>query len=269
MQPDSPSSLLRHQPYLWGHSTVYWGCVRVGRDVHTVVCAAATISLSCFAFRALVRRVDDAGVSLLFSRTALLVGCFAGYGVTLALLALSAFMEPGIVPCRPLTAEKMACEDDAPYCITCNIVRPPHTSHCSLCGVCVEGFDHHCHLLGACIGKRNVRFFASFLWVTSLLSILVAANTCFLLYVAWEEAKGERGINVLGPLYTLVAVVLAVFSVVVAVSLWSFGMYYCALQGAGVTSKSVLKGSKIGWSDVSCGVWCTSMFGALPPSRII
>jgi len=81
------------------------------------------------------------------------------------------------------------------YCKTCNVYRPPRTSHCGICDVCVENFDHHCPWLGQCVGKRNYKYFYIytllltvydiFAFVTSLLETLNRAN----------RLQGERGIS--------------------------------------------------------------------------
>ena len=64
------------------------------------------------------------------------------------------------------------------FCMTCNIYRPPRTSHCDVCGVCIEKLDHHCPWLGTCIGKRNYKEFYMF-----LLSLFVALVVVFVMCV--------------------------------------------------------------------------------------
>ncbi|KAJ2701409.1 Eukaryotic peptide chain release factor GTP-binding subunit [Coemansia sp. IMI 203386] len=61
------------------------------------------------------------------------------------------------------------------YCETCKIYRPPRASHCRYCDNCVENEDHHCIWLNNCIGRRNYRYFYSFLLSTNLLAFYIIA----------------------------------------------------------------------------------------------
>jgi hypothetical protein len=59
------------------------------------------------------------------------------------------------------------------YCDTCQHLRPPRSFHCQQCNCCIELHDHHCPWVGTCIGKRNTRYFAGFLTITSVHAILI------------------------------------------------------------------------------------------------
>jgi hypothetical protein len=80
------------------------------------------------------------------------------------------------------------------FCKTCNIIRPPKTSHCSFCDHCVMNFDHHCFFVGNCIGERNEKNFYIFLLFGTLIStsnlIITLWQLCYtFIYDDWYIMK--------------------------------------------------------------------------------
>eukprot|EP00931_Biecheleriopsis_adriatica_P030837 TRINITY_DN18128_c0_g1_i1.p1 TRINITY_DN18128_c0_g1~~TRINITY_DN18128_c0_g1_i1.p1 ORF type:complete len:327 (+),score=56.03 TRINITY_DN18128_c0_g1_i1:63-983(+) len=114
--------------------------------------------------------------------------------LTLLLMVATALTDPGVLPRRkpqPVRAKSFdvvirSHPVQLKYCYTCNIYRPPRCSHCFTCDHCIERFDHHCPWLGTCIGKRNYRFFYTFVVVTALLNSLVLVTSVVRLAVEAE-----------------------------------------------------------------------------------
>ena len=76
-------------------------------------------------------------------------------------------------------------------CKTCDIIRPPLSSHCRFCDNCVQEFDHHCFFISNCVGKRNHKYFYLFLFSGSLLSFYVLIfDFILLLYIFIINPKG-------------------------------------------------------------------------------
>ncbi|KAK4155154.1 DHHC palmitoyltransferase-domain-containing protein [Chaetomidium leptoderma] len=71
----------------------------------------------------------------------------------------------------PATA---AMEVPTKYCRTCNIWRPPRAHHCRLCDNCVETQDHHCVWLNNCVGRRNYRYFFTFISSATFLGLYLS-----------------------------------------------------------------------------------------------
>lgn len=69
-----------------------------------------------------------------------------------------------------------AMEVPTKYCRTCNIWRPPRAHHCRVCDNCIETQDHHCVWLNNCVGRRNYRYFFTFVTTASLLASSCSAQ---------------------------------------------------------------------------------------------
>lgn len=94
--------------------------------------------------------------------------------MTFASFVLASVADPGIV--NKETVSRYA--DNYPYdamlyyakdCRTCLVRRPARSKHCSICGHCTARYDHHCPWINNCVGARNLRWFLSFLGLTSFI----------------------------------------------------------------------------------------------------
>ncbi|XP_069051582.1 palmitoyltransferase ZDHHC18a isoform X3 [Lepisosteus oculatus] len=161
------------------------------------------------------------------------------------------------------------------YCFTCKMFRPPRTSHCSMCDNCVERFDHHCPWVGNCVGKRNYRFFYTFIVSLSFLTAFIFG--CVITHLTLRSQAGKGLIVALqeSPASVLELVV-CFFSVWSILGLSGFHTY---LVASNLTTNEDIKGSwsgKRGAEDLGnpysynnifkncCAVLC----GPMPPSLI-
>ncbi|XP_052750533.1 palmitoyltransferase ZDHHC9 [Galleria mellonella] len=184
---------------------------------------------------------------------------------TLSALLRTALSDPGIIP-RAAPAEAAALEAGgaAPdggggagrppprarevlvrgrpvklkYCFTCKMFRPPRASHCSLCDNCVDRFDHHCPWVGNCVGKRNYRYFYTFVVSLSFLAVFVFA--CAVSHLALEA----RGAGLAAALRRAPAS--ALVAAVCFLSVWSvLGLagFHTYLASTDQTTNEDIKGS--------------------------
>jgi len=105
----------------------------------------------------------------------------------------TAFSDPGIIPRRILEnigkkklvfrVNQLGYIRKYRICKTCNILRPQRSNHCCDCDNCVMKFDHHCPWLGNCVGKRNYKYFYSFIVSLNIFTIyLVVFSTSHIVY---------------------------------------------------------------------------------------
>lgn len=80
-----------------------------------------------------------------------------------------------------------AMEVPVKHCRTCNIWRPPRAHHCRLCDNCIETHDHHCIWLNNCVGKRNYRYFFTFVTSATLLAAYLVGTSLAQILIHMER----------------------------------------------------------------------------------
>ncbi|KAL4466799.1 hypothetical protein ABPG74_010396 [Tetrahymena malaccensis] len=175
--------------------------------------------------------VQNGKFSTLFIFIAVIILCFFNY---LRLL----FINPGILPskikdrideiCIPqkifpdketlITTGKFF--ENIKYCETCQIYRPPRSSHCPICDCCFELLDHHCPWLNICIAKRNYStFFFFILWLNVALVISIVLN-CILIF-----GQQDIGQSIIQNIPSFIAIIYLFVASLFTVNLFLFHIY--------------------------------------------
>ncbi|KAA8645668.1 hypothetical protein EYZ11_002493 [Aspergillus tanneri] len=144
------------------------------------------------------------------------------------------------------TSEVAAMDVPVKYCKTCSIWRPPRCYHCRVCDNCVETLDHHCVWLNNCVGRRNYRYFFTFVSSSTLLALFLlgASLAHVLVYRSQEAISFGSTINKLRVPFAMA--IYGAIAVPYPASLWA---YHFFLVGRGETTREYLNSHKFAKAD--------------------
>jgi len=197
--------------------------------------------------------------------------------VALALLFVTMFTEPGILP--TITYEEYSEENpDIPLRITSRIRLDGREYELSqfrakfsrYTANCIENFDHYCPWVGNAIGKRNYRYFVLFMFSSLTLSMLLA-GTCSALLILYSLREHKSFVNAMED--DVAAAVLAIYGYCMFFSLFGLCLFHARAIGANMTTNEILKGvynsRNVNPYDKGCyRNWWTFCCSSVPSSRI-
>jgi len=123
------------------------------------------------------------------------------------------------------------------WCETCGLYRPLRTSHCSICDACVVEFDHHCPWVGNCVGKRNYKYFFTFVLTNTIAIVFVTILSMIDLYFLYTE---NNLISWRGGITLIFCVLLPGL---LSLSVGSLTCYHIYISGTAFTTNEALKNS--------------------------
>ncbi|KAI9376245.1 DHHC palmitoyltransferase-domain-containing protein [Aspergillus egyptiacus] len=144
------------------------------------------------------------------------------------------------------TSDVAAMDVPVKYCKTCSIWRPPRCYHCRVCDNCIETLDHHCVWLNNCVGRRNYRYFFTFVSTSTLLALfLLGASLAHILVY-----RSQQGISFSDTIDKWrVPFAMVIYGAVAApypASLWAYHLF---LVGRGETTREYLNSHKFAKTD--------------------
>lgn len=138
-------------------------------------------------------------------------------------------------------AANTAMEVPIKYCKSCNIWRPPRAHHCRICDACIETQDHHCVWLNNCVGRRNYRYFFSFIISGTIIALyLIGASLAHvLLWMTRNHTSFGTAIN-----HWRGAFAMFIYGVLIFPYPASLTMYHIFLTTRGESTREYLNSHK-------------------------
>ncbi|KAL3472631.1 Palmitoyltransferase erf2 [Aspergillus californicus] len=144
------------------------------------------------------------------------------------------------------TSDVAAMDVPVKYCKTCSIWRPPRCYHCRVCDNCIETLDHHCVWLNNCVGRRNYRYFFTFVSASTLLALfLLGASLAHIL--VYRSQEGIRFGDAIDKWRVPFAMV--IYGAISAPYPASLLVYHLFLVGRGETTREYLNSHKFAKTD--------------------
>ncbi|KAI9050513.1 hypothetical protein LZ554_005675 [Drepanopeziza brunnea f. sp. 'monogermtubi'] len=134
-----------------------------------------------------------------------------------------------------------AMEVPTKYCKTCNIWRPARGHHCRVCDNCIETQDHHCVWINNCVGRRNYRYFFTFVLSGTLVGLcLIAASLAqIIVYMDLQDISFGAAIA-----HFKVPFAMVIYGAVGTPYLLALTVYHLFLMGRGETTREYLNSHK-------------------------
>jgi len=164
-----------------------------------------------------------------------------------------------------------AMEVPTKFCKTCNIWRPLRAHHCRLCDNCVETQDHHCVWLNNCVGRRNYRYFFTFVASAAFLGLYLSGASLaqILVYQRREDISFGSSIN-----HFRVPFAMVIYGFLAAAYPAALTGYHVFLMARGETTREYLNSRKFLKKDryraFTQANWCKNWIVVLcrprPPS---
>lgn len=142
---------------------------------------------------------------------------------------------------KSATSATAAMEVPTKYCKTCNIWRPPRCHHCRICDNCIETQDHHCVWVNNCIGRRNYRYFFTFVTTLTLLGLYLFGVSLAQVLVYMNQQHISFGASISHFRVPFAMVIYAFLATPYPAALM---VYHLFLMGRGETTREYLNSHK-------------------------